>query len=631
MCGITGAVFKQAADAIDAIEGLKAALETLKHRGPDHQGYETFLTCLLGHARLSILDLSEAAHQPMADPTGRYMIAFNGEIFNYTALKAELEAAGVRFQTTSDTEVLLHLLILQGPEALKKLNGFFAIAFYDIQEQRLLLARDRYGVKPLLYWVDELGVRYASELKALLAMGIERRLDATALALYLQLNYVPPAMCMLQGVQKLPAAHYMWIEHGVQSVPTPYYSIPAGPKNYHADEADYQLKQRELETLLEDAVRLRLVADVPVGVFLSGGIDSSVVATLAKRHKQDLKTYSIGFVNPLFDETKYALAVAEKIGSDHKVIRLHEDDLFAHLYDVLDYLDEPFADASAINMYILSKEVRKHVTVALSGDGADELFGGYAKHTGELRASERGLPQRILRLLKPLVLALPASRNSKMGRKLYQIQKFTELLGMPFAERFWHLASPATANQVKALLLKQPNAARLLAVNTLYAPYSNDVSETLRSDFALCLAGDMLPKVDFMSMANSLEVRTPFLDYRVVDFAFGLPTSYKINTHQRKRIVQDAFRPYLPEMLYNRPKQGFEVPLRDWFIGPLRGYLEEHVVSEKLLAAQGIFNSTEVKRIWQTVLAGRNRKEDLTLWALLVFQHWMKRVKPQLA
>lgn len=629
MCGIVGGFhFKPGPDLTAAYQ---AALQTLAHRGPDGQRVAHLPPAYLGHARLSILDLSQAAFQPMADPTGRYHIIFNGEVFNFQELGAEVRRMGITPHTTSDTEILLHLLIREGIGALNKLNGFFAFAFYDNHTQTLLLARDRYGVKPLYTYTDADKYWFASEPKALFALGLPRTLNAAAVSQFFALNYLPPHTSMIAGVQPLAPGHYQFITPQGAQTPACFYRLPK-PTQYEAPTAQgYEAAQKRLIELLEDAVRIRLVADVPVGVFLSGGIDSSVVTALAVRHKQPLHTYSIGFEDKLYDETSYAELVAKKFGTQHTMFRLSFDEMAGHVHHMLQYVDEPFADASAINYYILSKYVRQHVTVALGGDGADELLAGYAKHQGEFLARTPGLFNAALKATTPLLQVLPANRNSGLLRKVWQAQKYARGLALGPEARYLQWARVLENEALHDLL--QPAYANSATVLVPGLHINTDFNDVLRTDFALVLPGDMLTKVDRMSMASSLEVRTPFLDYRVVDFAFNLPAAYKIaGTTQgvmRKRILQDAFRNILPPELYNRPKQGFEVPVRGLLLTSLRSTIEQLVLDEDFIRAQSIFRYTSLRQLWQAVQQGRNGKEDWTLWAVVVFQHWWQRYMAQ--
>ncbi|MEM9024177.1 MAG: asparagine synthase (glutamine-hydrolyzing), partial [Bacteroidota bacterium] len=374
MCGITGIVaFRPEGKPFQQQVGN--ALQTLHQRGPDHQAEETYRHVTLGHARLAVIDTSNAGNQPMTDPTGRYTIVFNGEFYNFRKLRQQLEQQGVVFQSQSDTEVLLQLYIRRGPVCLRSINGFFSLAIYDRELDTLFMARDRLGIKPLLYYQDQDKLIFASEMKAMLAYTIPREIDRVSLFAYLQLNYTPAPNSMIRGVEKLLPGHYRLIRDCSSGNPIveerQYYQIPEKPDVAKMVDAEsYQGAQKRLVKLLRESVRARMVSDVPLGAFLSGGIDSSVIATLATDYHSNLQTFSIGYQDePRFDETEYAELVARKIGSHHTTFKLSHEDLFEHLHQVLDYLDEPFADSSALPVYILSQRTRNAVTVALSGDG----------------------------------------------------------------------------------------------------------------------------------------------------------------------------------------------------------------------------------------------------------------------
>lgn len=628
MCGITGACFFT--ENVIPKEKFNTALNTLRQRGPDAQGLFYSYPVVLGQTRLSIIDTSEKAHQPFWSADKRYVIVFNGEIFNFQELKQELTQRGIAFETHSDTEVLLHLLILYKEKAITKLNGFFAFAFYDTQSKEIILARDRFGVKPLWLYQNENTLLFASELKALLALDIPREINQKYLWTYFQLNYFPPNTSILKNCSKFKAGHYAVInpnsKHFEQK---PYYTVPNPDYTLiQVSEQDYLKQQQQLAQLLEDAVQKRLIADVPLGVFLSGGIDSSVITALAAKHQKQLLTFSIGFDNPVYDETEYALAVAKKCGTEHTVFRVSYQDLLDNVFNVLDYLDEPFADASAINFYILSKYTRKKVTVALSGDGADEIMGGYMKHLGEYKARQKTLLNALLKTSSPILKHFPANRNSRFTRKIWQIQKYSKGLNQNFAERYWQWCSVLSDTERNALLQKAfypETADEVRHPYTQHIHAHTGIQDVLYADMHLTLQGDMLTKADLMSMANSLEVRTPFLDYRVVDFAFQLPSESKIYKNYRKRIVQDTFRNILPPELYHRRKQGFEVPLRDFFTRELKSYIHREILNKDWITNQGIFNFDTLQNLYHTIEKGKNGKEDWTLWAVLVFDYWYKK------
>ncbi|OWY24663.1 asparagine synthase (glutamine-hydrolyzing) [Sphingobacteriales bacterium UPWRP_1] len=628
MCGIAGIVaFSEL--ALPYLACMEAATQTLRRRGPDNQSVYRHHRVALGHARLSVIDTSAHANQPLFDTSGQYAIIFNGEIFNYRQLKQQLAAEGVVFSTQSDTEVLLQGYLHWGTSVLNRLNGFFAFAVYHLPTQTLFLARDRFGVKPLLYYADRTRLVFASEIKALMACQIPKKLDHNSLYIYLQLNYVPPPQTMLQDVQHLPPGCYMTVNVATGVVKQEqYYQIPCLPQPEQTP-VSYAAAQQQLRQLLDDAVQLRLISDVPLGAFLSGGIDSSVIVALASEHTGHLNTFSIGFKDePLFNETGYARLVAEKYQTNHTEFLLQTDDLLQHLTNVLNYLDEPFADTSALAVYILSHYTRKQVTVALSGDGADEVFAGYRKHAAELKARSMAKAGKLLQPALPLLQRLPQSRNTKWGNIFRQANRFAEGVNLPPHERYWRWASILPQQKAAQLLLHPPHHSAFIQRRQQWlqplTTHTGSFNHLLLADMQMVLPGDMLRKVDSMSMANSLEVRNPFLDYRVVNFAFNLPHAYKITPNMKKRIVQDAFKQLLPPQLYNRPKQGFEVPILQWLKTDLKPMLN-NLLEPAFLQEQGIFNPPEVQSLLQQLNTANPADSAASVWALLVFQYWWKR------
>lgn len=600
----------------------------LHQRGPDFQDVYIDDYVGLGHRRLSIIDTRSIAHQPMWDSTKNYCIVFNGEIFNYRELKTELQSRGVIFFTESDTEVLLNMFIHFGEACLNRLNGFFAFCIYNKDEQSFFLARDRYGIKPLLYLFDEDKFLFASEMKSILEYGIDKTLDYTSLYTYLQLNYIPAPNTIFTHVKKLMPGHFLKVSRRKLEVQG-YYTIPTPT----AAPLSYPDAKEKLKILLEEAVQRRLVADVPLGAFLSGGIDSSVVTALASKHKPDLHTFSIGFRDEkFFDETEYANLVAKHFKTSHTVFSLTNDDLYAHVNSILDYIDEPFADSSAINVYILSKETRRHATVALSGDGADELLAGYNKHAAFYRMIHPGWKENVVSSLLPLWNALPQSRNNSLSNKFRQLKRFADGMKLNSKERYWRWAGYAKESDALALLAESSQAK---FEHQLYENRKNEllstlrerasINDVLRTDMQVVLANDMLTKVDLMSMANSLEVRVPFLDFQVVNFLFSLPDDYKIDSSLRKRILQDAFREVLPAKLYNRPKKGFEVPLLKWFRKEMKSLIVDDLLSEKKITEQGIFNYPEVDKLRRQLFSTNPQDVHARIWALIVFQWWWKK------
>ena len=633
MCGITGIFAFNLVGKFNLVN-ITAATQALQKRGPDHQDiyYDQFVG--LGHRRLSIIDTSAVAHQPMWDETKRYCIVFNGEIFNFPELKKELERRGVTsFFSHSDTEVLLKLFILEKEKCLQRLNGFFAFCVYDKQEQTFFLARDRFGVKPLLYLLDEDKFLFASEMKSVLAYGIEKEIDYTSLHTYLQLNYIPAPRTIFKNVKKLMPGHYIEV-HSRKAVVHGYYQIPYDSSiNYQPSTIDYPSAKEKFKQLLEASVQRRLISDVPLGAFLSGGIDSSVVTGLAARHKPDLHTFSIGFRDEkFFDETNYANLVAKHFNTQHTVFSLTNNDLYQHVHSILDYIDEPFADSSAINVYILSKETRQHATVALSGDGADELMAGYNKHEAFRKIINRGWKESAVALLHPFWKMLPQSRNNYVGNKVRQLNRFAEGMKLLSSERYWRWAGYANDDEAKKLFSTQSiqnfsqQEFEMFKGDLLKTiPEHEAMNDILLTDMSLVLPNDMLTKVDWMSMANGLEVRTPFLDFELVNFAFSLPDEFKINSTIRKRLVQDAFRDMLPTKLYNRPKKGFEVPMLKWLRHEMKSLIEDDLLSENFVRAKNIFEYDEVERTKKQLFSSNPGDVHARVWGLIVFQWWWKK------
>lgn len=624
MCGITG-TYALTEKGKEYHSKLDSAIATMAQRGPDGSGKYIEGSAALGHARLAIIDTSASANQPFIDSSGRYTIVFNGEIYNYREIQAELKEFEPR--TTSDTEILLQGYTEWGEKVLEKLNGFFAFAIHDKDTDELFLARDRMGIKPLLVYKDEHAIVFGSEMKSLMAFGIPKVIDTDSQFLYHQFNYTPFPETIFKKVTELEPGSFLKIANRQSQIVNrkSFWSIPkpTAPKTTMS----YEQAQKKLRELMEKSVQRRMVSDVPLGSFLSGGIDSSIIATLAARQTDRLNTFSIGYADePLFDETHYAEAVAKNIASNHTVFKLTNDDLYADLHDVLNYIDRPFADSSALPVHILCKHTRKHVTVALSGDGADELFSGYNKHAAEYRARNLGVVEQAVAALKPLWFLLPGSRNSAFGSKVLQLQKFSNGVQLGAKDRYWNWASFMQPEQVEKLMkLEAFDLESRKNQLTTNLGSTNDLDEVLYTDLHQVLRNDMLTKVDLMSMANSLEVRVPFLDHELVEFACSLPEEYKITSSIRKRILQETFRPDLPEMLFKRPKHGFEVPLLNWFKGELSSLIKEDLLSKKLIDEQGIFNFDAVQSLLNKLHSSDPGDSSTHVWNLIVFQTWWKK------
>ena len=614
---------------------LSEAVSCLDLRGPDANG--TYLAdngnSGFGHTRLAIIDLSEAGAQPMYDEEKEYAIIFNGEIFNFKNIREELKAAGFHFKSDSDTEVVLKSYKYWGKDCLHKFNGFFALAIHDIKKDNWFIARDRIGIKPLYIYEDEEKLIFGSEMKALMKFPIDKEIDFITLWQYLQLNYIPGPATIFKKVRKLLPGFSLFIQEGsVQE--EQWYTIPYD-EGHIKKGGSYEDAQQRLRTLLNASVEKRLIADVPLGAFLSGGIDSSVIVALASQHTKKLNTFSIGYKdNKFFDETRYAELVANKYRTNHTAFYLTNDDLHESLFKTLDYIDEPFADSSALVVNILSRKTRQHVTVALSGDGGDELFAGYNKHFGEYRVRQGGLAANAVAALYPLWNALPKSRNGKIGNKIRQLHRFAEGMRLSPQDRYWRWCG--FIKKEEALRLLHPSIAKKLSIQddqyeqrkesfTRHIKKGGSINEVLYADCKLVLPNDMLTKVDLMSMSNSLEVRVPFLDHEVVEFAFSLPADYKINQQLKKRIVQDAFRDMLPPELYNRPKQGFEVPLLQWFRTDLRDLIENDLLAEDFIREQKIFDPLMIRALKKKLYSNNPEDVHAQIYGLIVFQYWWKK------
>ncbi len=627
MCGITGVFAFNLVGKFSKIN-VAAATASLAHRGPDfHDVYVDDWVCL-GHRRLSIIDTREIAHQPMWDETNRWCIIFNGEIFNFKELRQDLANRGIVFSTESDTEVLLKLFIREGESCLNQLNGFFSFCIYDKAEQSLFLARDRYGVKPLYYLIDEDKFLFGSEMRAIVSYGIDKEIDYESLYTYLQLNYIPAQETIFTNVKKLLPGHSLRVKAGKLSIQK-YYSIPYDPAKLQSTPS-YSEAKATFSKLLEESVQRRLVSDVPLGAFLSGGLDSSVITGLASRHKPDLQTFSIGYRDEkFFDETRYAKLVADHFKTKHTVFALSNQEMYAHLHDILDSIDEPFADSSAIAVYMLSRETRKHATVALSGDGADELLGGYNKHAAFYRSLNPGIQEKTAAALGPLWALLPKSRHAPLSNLVRQLDRFAKGANLTSTERYWQWATLASEAQADRLLKPelQMHSAYFSRKRALLKsiPTPETINDILLTDMNLVLPNDMLTKVDRMSMAHGLEVRTPFLDVNVVNYLFTLPDSYKIDGVMRKKLLRETFKDMLPAELYQRPKKGFEVPMLKWLRNDMKHTIQKDLLSRKFIEEQGIFNYSEIHKLKRRLFALSPGDVHARIWGLVVFQWWWKK------
>jgi asparagine synthase (glutamine-hydrolysing) len=626
MCGITGIV-----DLSASIERavLSHMTDTLRHRGPDDESYyvsdprDGGASVGFGFRRLAIIDLG-GGRQPMSNEDGSLWIVCNGEIYNYQDLRRDLEAKGHQFRTHSDIETLLHLYEDLGPECVSRANGMFAVAIWDAKAQTLFLARDRLGKKPLYYRETPTQIIFGSEVKALLQHPTcPRELDPASLSKYLAYEYVPSPHCIFKGIHKLPAGHYLTWHQGQTQVRRYWdLSFPSSAKPKSEAEAAEELLAR-----LKEAVRLRLISDVPLGVFLSGGIDSSaVVAMMAElRPASQIKTFAIGFEEKSFDESNYARRVANFFGTEHHEQILQSLALVDILPEVASFLDEPLGDASIIPTYLLSKFTRQHVTVALGGDGGDELFAGYptfpAHHVAQFYKVPTALHERILR---PLVERLPVSyENFSLDFKLKRF-----LRGAAYRPEIRDQVWVGSFTPAEQRGLLNGHSGEIDEYQDVLAAEKNCRSDNWldRLIYLYCkfyLQDGILVKVDRASMACALEARAPFLDYTFVEFANSLPASLKLRGLKTKYILKRALHGKLPPEILARGKKGFGIPVGKWFRSDLRDLVLD-TFSETRLRQQGLFQPRAVNRLLDEHLRGRkdHRKQ---LWTLFVFQLWFEK------
>jgi len=615
MCGIAGFVLREQPAEIHRV---RAMCEHIRHRGPDDEGFHVDSHCALGMRRLSIIDLN-TGHQPIANEDRSLWVVFNGEIYNYRQLRSSLEAQGHRFATNSDTETLVHLYEQEGPAGVARLRGMYAYAIWDAGSRRLFLARDRFGKKPLYYAVLPHGLFFASEISGLRHAGVPLEADPEALRLYFQFNYIPDPWSAYRAIKKLPAGSWLTYDLDGATNQQHYWRLPAPatktPPHLTEDQAAAQLREK-----FDEAVRIRLMADVPLGAFLSGGIDSSsVVASMALQSPDDpIKTFSIGFEEGAFNELPYAGMVAKQYRTEHHEILVRPDSV-SLVQRLADHFGEPFGDPSSIPTFIVSEFAARHVKVALSGDGGDELFGGYdsfqAVSQGKLDRIPGAIRPFVARLAEWLPYATYGKNFLRMISRPTELERYFEFNYAPYFLR-QRLLEPDWMLPAEAGFLRR-------AFDTCLLPPGADVlSQAMYFEGTANLTGDMLVKVDRMSMAASLEVRCPLLDHEVAEFAATLPHRWKLSGGKGKRILLRALGDRLPQGVLQRPKMGFGVPLSDWFRGSLRELLWDHLTSPRFLG-RGIVSPPFVRRLLQEHQSGR-RSNEQWLWSLLMLEMWFQ-------
>lgn len=641
MCGIAG--FLNSSELSDSAgDALWKMTAVLSHRGPDDSGawFDEQNGVALGHRRLAIIDLSPAGHQPMVSPSGRYVLTYNGEIYNYEEIRREIEAEGgvSNWRGHSDTEVLVAAFDVWGIRgALERLNGMFAFAVWDRQAGKLLLARDRLGEKPLYYGRMGESFLFGSELKALTHHpSFKREVNRDALTLFLRHNYVPAPHSIWRGINKLLPGHFIEVSDGGRHIgdARPYWDFReivitgmANPLPNGSHLVD------ELEALLKDAVGRRMVADVPLGAFLSGGIDSSlIVALMQAQSARAVRTFTIGFHEQGFDEAVHAKAVAGHLGTDHTELYVTSADTLDLVPRLPAIWDEPFSDSSQVPTFLVSEMTRQHVTVSLSGDAGDELFGGYNRYflANKIWNATSSLPPHGRKLIAGLFRA-PATSSlaSMMMRLMPQRYRFTGLSDrMPKVAQIVEQGTPEALYQSLISHFTEPSAFVIegrepegLLMQS--GPTFDDFRQKMMYlDTLTYLPDDILTKVDRASMAVSLESRVPFLDHRVVEYAWRLPMSAKIHGSRGKHILRSILGRYVPEALIERPKMGFGVPIGEWLLGPLRDWAED-LLDERRVRSEGFFDPVAVRTLWQENISGRRRWHN-QLWDLLMFQAWWR-------
>ena len=646
MCGITGMWSTRTHES--CVERVRSMTAALQHRGPDDSGVHCVAGGpVLGHRRLSILDLSPLGHQPMQSPCGRYCITYNGEIYNFREIRRELEQRQHRFNSDSDTEVILAAYAEWGLEAVARLRGMFAFALWDGSSQQLHLCRDRFGVKPLYYTGSQQLLAFASEPKALHGVGLTGgEVDPAALCEFVQFGYVSAPRSLYAAVRAVRPGTILSFDSRLEPSERTYWSaseLYSAARVTPARETIRALPEAELlervESELSEAFRYRLVSDVPVGLFLSGGIDSSLVAALlASVPGTTLRTFTIGYGGSEFDESGYARTVASHLGAQHTEFTVSEDEALALFFRLNDIADEPIGDSSLIPTLMVSELARRHVKVALSADGADELFGGYARYAACARYAVRnGTLERALRLLSGEVLSRVPPRwiaaayrvtrreNQRFAGIEDKLRKFINLsrAGDTFSG-YRATVSEWTPAQSSQLGVRSQEFETELAQSFRAADHTDDASRFMHFDLTRYLPGDLLTKVDRASMAVSLEAREPFLDHKLAPLAIALPLEWKLRDGQNKYILRRLLDRHYPAGLFDRPKHGFSAPVAKWLRGPLRGVLEEELAPRRVREA-GLLDEQAVQRAVAQFLTGGTSTSAAGVWFLLQLQRWAYR------
>jgi asparagine synthase (glutamine-hydrolysing) len=636
VCGIAGSLSRDGSPVTHA--AVRAITDALQHRGPDEGAVRLLgrdagagrAIIGLGHRRLKVIDLTSAAAQPMRDPDDRGYLVYNGELYNAEEMRRDLQARGVRFRSRSDTEVVLMALLAYEPrEALRRMNGMFAFGFWHQERQRLLLARDRFGEKPLYYAVTQHHLVFASEIEALVHHGgVPLDLDPQAVELYLTLGYIPAPWTIYRSVRKLPQACWIEADRGGVEGPRRYYDLEAR----FAQEPPRRLEEA-VRDLLAAAVRRRLESDVPLGAFLSGGVDSSaVVRSMRDAMPWPPRTYSIGIKGARgYDEAPMARRLARELGTDHREIDLDERQLRDEIPTALQAFGEPFADSSAVACSLIARVARRDLTVALSGDGGDEVFGGYRLYRALASAHLiRRLGQPALFALRALIEPFPARYGAGAAGLAHRARKLLDGLSADLAATHAAWMSILSAGERRRLRPDIPDEGLAPAiVEARYRRFGGGIDRTLAVEIDLSLPDDMLAKVDRTSMRHSLEVRSPFLDPALVELSLSLPAAAHFSALSSKRLLRRALRGILPDRVLDAPKRGFEVPVGDWIAEPLADLYREVVTPAALSDVSGL--DARVAASWHQSHARRRSDRGRALWALFVLCYWQQIIRPRAA